>query len=198
MPLITTQLLQAMGATSRNATLYEPLLQAAADRYEINTPLRVCHWLAQVFQESAVLVYTRELWDGKGQQAKYDTGVLAAKLGNTPEADGDGYHNRGVGLIQNTGEDNIEAALADIGLPPDSNDLLAKPEWAALSAGSFWNKKKLNAIADSTPATREGITATVARITKRVNGGHTHLLRRQMYFDRAMTYMAETLLPDQE
>jgi predicted chitinase len=125
--------------------------------------------------------------DGKGAQARYDT---RPDLGNTPECDGDGYHNRGVGLIQVTGETNIEATLAALGLPADQNDMLAQPEWAAMSAAYYWDSRNLNAIADSTEPTRDGIEAAVRRITKLVNGGYTHLDRRQAAFDAGMSYLA--------
>lgn len=189
--LVTVDLLRAMGASAKKATEYEPYLQAAAAKYKINTPLRVCHWLAQVFEESGSLVYTREIWGPTPAQKRYET---RADLGNTPELDGDGYWNRGVGLIQTTGEDNIEEVLAALGLPPNSNDLLAQPKWAAMSAGYYWDDRKLNAIADQTPPDREGIERTVARITKKVNGGYNHFDRRQANFDRGMAYMARTYL----
>lgn len=185
--IITDGLLRAMGVDAKRAIAYVPWLQAAADKYQINTPLRVVHWLAQIMIESMYLRYTREIWDGKGAQARYDT---RTDLGNTPECDGDGYHNRGVGLIQTTGKTNIEATLAALGLPPDQIDLLARPEWAAMSAAYYWDSRKLNAIADSTEPTRDGIEAAVRRITKRVNGGYTHLYRRQAAFDAGMSYLA--------
>jgi len=177
-----------MGVDAKRAIAYVPWLQAAADKYQINTPLRVVHWLAQIMIESMYLRYTREIWDGNGAQARYDT---RTDLGNTPECDGDGYKYRGVGLIQTTGKTNIEATLAALGLPPDQIDLLARPEWAAMSAAYYWDSRNLNAIADSTePPTRDGIEAAVRRITKRVNGGYTHLYRRQAAFDAGMSYMA--------
>lgn len=39
---------------------------------------------------------------------KYDVGVLAKRLGNTPEKDGDGYLYRGRGDVQITGTDNYK------------------------------------------------------------------------------------------
>ena len=177
-------LLLAMGAAKANCHKYEQVLIDAAHEFEINTPLRIVHWLAQVYQESGRLQYTREIWDGKGQQAKYDT---RTDLGNTPAVDGDGYHNRGVGLIQTTGETNIEAALAALGYAPDDNDRLAEPDGAARSAAYFWQSHGLNQIADTSGA-------CVKRCTRVVNGGYTHLSERQAFFDAGMSYMAAKYL----
>ena len=181
---LTSEVLKAAGWSKANIDKFLPHLQAGARRYQINTPLRVAHFIAQVSHESACGVYTRELWNGKGAQAKYDT---RTDLGNTPAADGDGYHNRGVGLIQTTGEANIEEALAELGYPPDSNDSLAMPEGASLSACFFWYKHGLNEIAE-----RSG--AKVDRCTRVVNGGYNGLAERQRYFDRVMTHYAELYL----
>lgn len=57
--------------------------------------------------------------------AAYDTGSLAERLGNTPEADGDGQRYKGRGLIQLTGAANYRAAGRAIGA-----DLVAQPELA--------------------------------------------------------------------
>ncbi len=181
---LTGEVLKAAGWSKANIAKFLPHLQAGAVRYQINTPLRAAHFIAQVSHESSCGVYTRELWGGKGAQAKYDT---RTDLGNTPAADGDGYHNRGVGLIQTTGEANIEEALAELGYPPDSNDSLAMPEGASLSACFFWYKHGLNEIAD-----RSG--AKVDRCTRVVNGGYNGLAERQRYFDRVMTHYAELYL----
>lgn len=181
---LTGAVLKAAGWSKINIDKFLPHLQAGAARYQINTPLRIAHFIAQVSHESSCGVYTRELWNGKGAQAKYDT---RTDLGNTPAADGDGYHNRGVGLIQTTGETNIEEALAELGYPPDSNDSLAMPEGASLSACFFWYKHGLNEIAE-----RSGVK--VDRCTRVVNGGYNGLAERQRYFDRIMTHYAELYL----
>jgi len=175
MVLITAQLLRSMGATRANADKFAKALQEAANEFGITDKLDIAHWLAQIFQESGALQYVREIWDGKGAQARYDTRV---DLGNTPKVDGDGKHNRGIGLIQTTGEYNIERVLKALGYPPNSNENLATVVGATRSAGFFWKDKKLSEVASTS-----GLNVT--RCTRCVNGGLTHLVNRQAYFNKA-------------
>jgi putative chitinase len=66
-------------------------------------------------------------------------------------------------LIQLTGKENY--ANCGLGLDVDfigNPDWLLNPKYAALSAGWFWNKKGLNALADS---------KDYETMTKRINGG---------------------------
>ena len=91
-----------------------------------------------------------------------------ADLGNTKP--GDGFRFRGRGLIQVTGRANHAAARDRLrarfgGGVPDFEELpdrLAEPQWAALSAGDFWDRHGLNALADA---------GDFMRITKAINGG---------------------------
>ena len=77
-------------------------------RFNIEGRLRVAAFLAQVGHESGQSRYVKEL--GSDQYlSKYDTGPLAKRLGNTPDADGDGQQYRGGGFIQITGHDNYLA-----------------------------------------------------------------------------------------
>ncbi|MNJ35431.1 hypothetical protein D3C77_301680 [compost metagenome] len=76
-------------------------------KYAIITRLRMAAFIAQDGHESAQFRYVREL-GGDDYLAKYDTGKLAQRLGNTPEADGDGQKYRARSLIQVTGYDNYE------------------------------------------------------------------------------------------
>jgi len=146
-------------ATDKRIDLFLEPINETMERYEINTPLRQAHFLAQVGHESGELRYVRELASGKA----YDTGKLAKALGNTTEADGDGQRYKGRGLIQITGTANYRAVGADLGEDFLANpQLLEQPKYAALSAGWFWNKRNLNTYADKDD---------VKTITKRINGG---------------------------
>lgn len=144
-----------------------------AQEFGINTPLRWAHYLAQIAHESAELRYSEEIASGKA----YDTGKLAIKLGNTPEADGDGQKFKGRGLIQITGRANYEAYKKYCGFDVVKQpELLAKPVGAIRSSMWFWKSKGLNELAD-----RDEFTA----ITKRVNGGTNGIEDRRKYLARA-------------
>lgn len=144
-----------------------------AQEFDINTPLRWAHYLAQIAHESAELRYSEEIASGKA----YDTGKLAIKLGNTPEADGDGQKFKGRGLIQLTGRANYEAYKKYCGFDVVKQpELLAKPVGAIRSSMWFWKSKGLNELAD-----RDEFTA----ITKRINGGTNGIEDRRKYLARA-------------
>lgn len=144
-----------------------------AQEFDINTPLRWAHYLAQIAHESAELRYSEEIASGKA----YDTGKLAIKLGNTPEADGDGKKYKGRGLIQVTGRANYEAYKQYCGFDVvERPELLAKPVGAIRSSMWFWKTKGLNELAD-----RDEFTA----ISKRINGGTNGIEDRRKYLARA-------------
>lgn len=70
---------------------------------------------------------------GAAYLAKYDTGRLAAALGNTPEADGDGIRLAGRGKVQITGARNYKLANArmrELGVLKAGEDLWKSPDLA--------------------------------------------------------------------
>jgi putative chitinase len=123
------------------------------EEFEINTPQRIRMFLAQIGHESGQLRYRKELASGEAYEGRKD-------LGNTKP--GDGVRYKGRGLIQITGRYNYGLASLALGLP-----LLEKPELleedlnACRSAGWFWYKSNLNALADM---------GKFETITRRING----------------------------
>ena len=149
------------------------LLNKYAKEFEINTALRWKHYLSQIAHESAEMRYSEELASGKA----YDTGKLAIKLGNTPQADGDGQKYKGRGLIQLTGLANYKDYKKYCGFDVVADPkLLAKPVGAIRSSMWFWKTKGLNELADKDD---------FLSITKKINGGINGLSDRKKYLERA-------------
>lgn len=160
------------------------------EKFQINTPLRLAHFLAQCAHESGnfKLVQENLNYSAEGLQKvfkKYFPNEILAKqyerkpnaianrvygnrMGNGNENSNEGSKFKGRGYIQLTGKDNYKAFDAVV-----PEDILANPELVAtkyplLSAAWFWNSRKLNTIAD-----KGASDAEVTAITKLVNGG-TH------------------------
>lgn len=179
MTITAQQLLQILPNAGAKAGVFVPALNAAMGKYAIVTRLRIAAFIAQIGHESGQLQWVREL-GGDQYLSKYDTGTLAKRLGNTPEADGDGQKYRGRGLIQVTGRANYaacsEALFGDARLL-NTPELLEHPVYAALSAGWFWQRAGLNTLAD------QGDFLT---ITRRINGGTNGLSDREALYERAL------------
>ncbi|KPC14248.1 glycoside hydrolase family 19 protein [Pseudomonas syringae group genomosp. 3] len=181
MSITTQQLLQILPNASSRAGVFVPALNVAMGKYGIVTKLRIAAFLAQIGHESGQLRYVREL-GGDKYLSKYDTGKLAERLGNTPEADGDGQFYRGRGLIQVTGRANYAECGEALGLDLISHpELLEQPEHAAMSAAWYWSSRGLNTLADK---------GDVLQITRRINGGTNGLADRQALYDRALKVLA--------
>ncbi|RON17956.1 lysozyme [Pseudomonas brassicacearum] len=183
MPITAQQLLQILPKAGRQAGVFASALNLAMDRFQINTRLRMAAFIAQVGHESGQFQYVKEL-GGDQYLSKYDTGTLAKRLGNTPEADGDGQKYRGRGLIQITGHDNYLAcskALFGDDRLLRTPELLEQAEWACKSAAWFWNSRNLNALADA---------GDFELITRRINGGLNGLAERLDFYNTALKVLA--------
>jgi putative chitinase len=136
------------GATLLRATQWTQPLQAAADKFNISTPLRVAAFLATIGVETGRLMWVRELWGPTAVQHSYEpSSTKAAQLGNTQPGDGRRFCGRG--CIQVTGRGNYARCAAALGLNLIAHpELLEQPGNAALSAAWFWSTNKLNALAD--------------------------------------------------
>lgn len=178
MPLVQNDLARIMPNARSQAGVFICALNTALLHHQITTPKRIAAFLAQIGHESGELRYVREL--GSDQYlSKYDTGTLAARLGNSPEADGDGQKYRGRGLIQITGRRNYlacsQALFGDERLLQQP-ELLEQPQWACESAAWFWQSNGLNELADNDQFTT---------ITRRINGGLNGLENRLQLWARA-------------
>jgi len=170
-----------------------------AAKFNINTPLRLAHFLAQCGHESGGFKVTQENlnYSAKGlmgifkkyfptqalaesyqrQPQKIANRVYASRMDNGTEASGDGYKFRGRGYIQLTGRANYTAFGKAINEDIANNPDVVSGKYALLSAAWFWSKNGLNKLADG------GATdATVTSITKRVNGGTIGLPDRIKHF----------------
>lgn len=107
--------------------------------------------------------------------------VYADRMGNRDEASGDGYRFRGRGCIQLTGHSGYyhagQALGVDFVMEPD---LVATPQFAALTAGWFWNTHKLNQYADN---------QDYKMMTKKINGGFIGLDDRIKHINLALTVL---------
>lgn len=181
MSITLQQLLQILPSAGQSAGVFVPVLNTAMIRFQIIGTKRVAAFIAQIGHESGQFRYVREL--GNDQYlSKYDTGSLAKRLGNTPEADGDGQKYRGRGLIQITGRANYitcgEALALDLVNHPE---LLEKPQHACMSAAWFWASRGLNTLADADQ---------FDTITRRINGGQNGAADRQALYARALKVLA--------
>ena len=181
MSITEKQLLMILPNTGKHAGVFSSALNLAMDRYQINTPRRMAAFIAQVGHESGQFRYVREL-GGDQYLSKYDTGPLAKRLGNTPEADGDGQKYRGRGLIQITGRANYAACGEALGVDlVNQPELLEQPQYACMSAAWFWATKGLNTLADA---------GEFEKITRRINGGVNGLAERQAFYAAALKVLA--------
>ena len=200
---LNSNILRRIFPEGRNNEVMLPHLSNLLPKYDINTPLRIAHFLAQIGQESSqmnILIenlnysYLRLLkvfpryfnvktaYEYARKPEKIANRVYndkyrgpKSKLGNT--AEGDGWKFRGRGLKQCTGRSNYErfAKFIDKSLD-DTIAYLETPEGAVLSAVWYWHERRINALAD---------WDNLEAVTRAVNGGLNGLKDRRIYLQRA-------------
>ena len=168
-------------------------------KFELSTPLRLAHFLAQAGHESGGFKLVQEnlnygekgllgifpkyfntetaaLYERKPE--KIANIVYASRMGNGDKASGEGWKFHGRGFIQLTGKDNYTAFSKSINEDCVGNPDLIATKYPLASAAWFFTKNKLHIIAD------EGATeVVVTKITKRVNGGTIGLPDRIKHFN---------------
>jgi len=190
------QIKAATGATTANAQKFAPFINDTCTRFKINTPVRGLCFLAQVGHESGGLFFTEELASGKAYEGRKD-------LGNTHA--GDGVRFKGRGLIQITGRANYQSLSDVLGV-----DLISSPAFlggknintctpeqmknAALSAGWFWDKHKINAMADkiniNEPIQEDPNFDHFEAVTKAINGGTNGIIDRVARYNSGIDFFA--------
>ena len=169
------------------------------EKFQINTPLRLAHFLAQCGHESGNFKAVQENLnysaDGlKKIFPKYFPGnlsesyarnpekiaskVYGGRMGNGDESTKEGFKFRGRGYIQLTGKSNYTSFANSIGEDTVSNPDLVATKYPLASAAWFFSKNGLNSIAD-----KGADSATVTAVTKRVNGGTIGLADRIKHFN---------------
>jgi len=216
--------------TSRALALFSPRAQVAladaiirnwraAEDAEINTPLRIQHFLTQIATETGGFrridenldysaarlrtVFPRRVSPEQAERLAHHPRAIAnhvygGRLGNV-KAD-DGWRYRGSGFIQLTGRANFRERAKFLGsgdLPLEDNpDLARTPTPGFLAAVSYWKKREINSVAD-----RDDLVA----VRLRVNGGTTGLPAARIWLARARrifksgrTESTEAFMPDAE
>ena len=178
-------------------------LEETFAKYDLSTPLRQAAFIGQCQHESNNFKTLEEnlhysahglmaTWPSRftselvaeqyaNNPEKIANKVYGGRMGNGPEDTGDGWKYHGRGLIQLTGKENYDHCGEGIGVDLIGQPgLLAQPNYAALSAGWFWNKKGLNSLADAND---------IETMTKRINGGLIGLDDRKAKIAKALSVL---------
>lgn len=156
-------------ATSANINKYHPHLNTTMQKYRINTPVRIAHFISQLAHETMSFRYSEEIASGAAYEGR-------ANLGNTQP--GDGRRFKGRGLIQLTGRANYTDYKKASGIDVVSNPEIVSedPHVCVDVAGWFWKKNNINTLADKDD---------VRAVTRRINGGYNGLADRTNYLKNA-------------
>ena len=166
-------------------------------KFGIDTPVEVAHFLAQCGHESGGFRVVNENlnYSAKGlmgifkkyfptsvlaeqyqrKPEKIANRVYASRMGNGDETSGEGFKFRGRGYIQLTGKQNYTAFGKAIGVDIAANPDLVATKYPLLSAAWFFSKNCLAKCKDASDA-------SVLAVTKCVNGGTIGLADRQKHF----------------
>lgn len=200
--ILTLDQLQQMIKNPYVEDWYEALEQLLPD-YDINTPHRVAHFVAQCAHESNNFLFIKENLNYRAASLRkvfpkyFPTDALAAeyanrperianrvyanRMGNGDEASGDGFRYCGRGLIQLTGRDNYTFFAGSLGIPvEEASEYLQTFEGAAQSACFFWESNNLNRFADAND---------VRGLTRAINGGYIGLEDRIKHTNHALHVM---------
>lgn len=156
---------------ARQAAIIEatgPILKATLAKYEIDTPLRIAHFIGQTMEEAAGYCTLREFASGKEYEGRKD-------LGNTHPGDGVRYAGRSP--LQLTGRANYARVGAELGLPLEEHPEMAEQMPHALDISCvYWRDHRINRLADADD---------IEHVTRAINGGWNGIGERIAYTDKA-------------
>lgn len=196
------------GVSMANADRWAAPLNAACRKYEITRSLRrIAAFLGHIAQESGSLSH---LTENPNYRADKILGVFSAfkteeeakayahrpeafankayanRNGNGDEASGDGWRYRGRGFIQLTFKDNYAAFSREFKVDAVKDpDLVASPQYAALSAASYSKKRRLNELADA---------QMYEALSKHINKSLTGFPAREQKRKRALDVLSRATL----
>jgi putative chitinase len=183
--MITAELLSKFAPRISNAGAHAEALEQARLASSVSTARRLCHFMGQVFVETAgftvmeenlnyrnperldaVFSAVRGSADAKALIARGPEAianrVYANRLGNGNEASGDGWRYRGSGYKQLTGRNNYRTIGVIVGMDLEGQPELARdPIGASKVAFAFWEASKCSPLADA---------GDLETITARING----------------------------
>lgn len=184
---------------SVDPNVWSSALDGACERYEINTPLRIVHFMAQIYEETNGLRWVVEnlnysatalmqLWPLRfptveeanlyaRNPEKIANKIYANRMGNGDEASGDGWRYRGRGPLQLTGLSNYDLYAKVTGLDILNNpDLVEQPSIGSEVSAAYWEAGGCNELADNDD---------IVSITRRINGGLIGLVQRRQALNQA-------------
>jgi putative chitinase len=183
--VITTETLRRFAPRAVEPDRHAEALESARRTSSVNDARRLCHFMGQVFVETAGLTLLEENLNyrnparldmvfsavrgiadaadliARGPEAIANR-VYAGRLGNGDEASGDGWRYRGSGYKQLTGRTNYRDIGAILGMDLEGHPELARePAAAARIAFAYWDACRCSPLADA---------GDVEAITEKVNG----------------------------
>lgn len=171
------------------------------DKYGVNTPIRIAHFMAQIEHESGLVPKRESLYftsiDGLRKtfyspfKNKTDSFVksflrnsehcanyvYANRGGNGDQSSGDGFKYRGGGLIQNTFKNGYKWLTDKTGIDFLNNpDLILVEANAMICALEFWKENGLNAHADKDDLDAVSDKINIGRLTEKEgdSNGYAH------------------------
>ena len=205
-PVVSTGTLDISKLSAKLPAAVMSQLPEAIQKFEINTALRLSHFLAQCAHESGGFTVTQENlnYSADGlmktfkkyfpiittanayakQPEKIANLVYGNRMGNGNEASGEGWKYRGRGYIQLTGKDNYTAFNKFVGDDVITSPDLVATKYPLMSAGWFFSKNCLKKCdAGSSVEVIKSVTACV-------NGGQIGIDDRIKYFNEYYKLLA--------